>query len=313
MLTGSFPLFSIGDLLRRIADILKIDAGEVARSGAQVLGVWLLAFLAYRVVGLLARRIERTVDDGDESVTTTRERRGQTIAQLLRSMGRVVIVAIAILLTFNIFIDIGPILAGAGILGLAVSFGAQSLVKDVISGFFILFENQFGIGDVIEVAGKSGTVEKMTLRVVVLRNVYGVMHVVPNGEIKVVSNKTRGWSRAVVDVGVARDVDIDRAIGVVRDEAASFSSDPKWKLELDGPVEVLGVESVSDNAVSIRSLLRTRPGSQWSVGREFRRRMKSRLYREQIEIPYPVRPAQARAPGPIPPPEEAKAAASSHE
>ena len=97
MLTGSFPLFSIGDLLRRIADILKIDAGEVARSGAQVLGVWLLAFLAYRVVGLLARRIERTVDDGDESVTTTRERRGQTIAQLLRSMGRVVIVAIAIL------------------------------------------------------------------------------------------------------------------------------------------------------------------------------------------------------------------------
>ena len=179
-------------------------AKKLTRSSARVLGIWLLAWFAYRVVRLAARRIEAAVDDGDDSVTTLRERRGKTIAQLLRSVGRVVILAIAILLTFNVFIDIGPILAGAGILGLAVSFGAQSLVKDVISGFFILFENQFAIGDVIEVAGKSGLVEKMTLRVVVLRDVEGIMHVVPNGEIKVVSNKTRGWSRAVVDVGVAR-------------------------------------------------------------------------------------------------------------
>ena len=171
-----------------------------------------------------------------------------------------VIIGVAVLLTFNVFIDIAPILAGAGILGLAVSFGAQSLVKDVISGFFILFENQFGLGDVIEVAGKSGTVEKMTLRVVVLRDVYGIMHIVPNSEIKVVSNKTRGWSRAVVDVGIARDVDIDQALEVVHDEAQRFSNDPKWKHELDGPVEVLGVESISDNSVVVRSLIRTRPG-----------------------------------------------------
>ena len=310
MLAIAAPLHSVGDLLRRIAHILRIDAGEVARSGVRVLGVWLLAFLAYRILGLLAHRIEQSVDDGDEATTSSRERRGQTIAQLLRSMGRVVIIAVAVLLTFNVFIDIGPILAGAGILVLAVSFGAQSLVKDVISGFFILSENQFGIGDVIEAAGKSGTVEKMTLRVVVLRDVYGVMHVVPNGEIKVVSNKTRGWSRAVVDVAVARDVDIDRALDVVRDEAAQFSDDATWKHEVDGPVEVLGVESVSDNSVVIRSLIRTRPGSQWKVGREFRRRMKSRLYREQIEIPYPARPAQARADAVPPASEEAKAASS---
>ena len=119
--------------IRRLAAILRIDGEELVRAGVRVLGIWLLAWLAYRVVRLAARRIEIAVDDGDDSVTTLRERRGQTIAQLLRSMGRVVIVAIAILLTFNVFIDIGPILAGAGILGLAVSFGAQSLVKDVIS------------------------------------------------------------------------------------------------------------------------------------------------------------------------------------
>src|SRR5918911_2252621 len=220
MLAGSsLPLFTFGEVLRRLGEILKIDGEELVRAGARVLGIWLLAWLAYRVVVLAARRIEIAVDDGDDSVTTLRERRGQTIAQLLRSVGRVVVVVIALLLTFNVFIDIGPILAGAGILGLAISFGAQSLVKDVISGFFILFENQFAIGDVIEVAGKSGVVEKMTLRVVVLRDVEGNMHVVPNGEIKVVSNKTRGWSRAVVDIGVAYDENVDRALAVVRDEA----------------------------------------------------------------------------------------------
>src|SRR6476661_8744520 len=258
------PLFTFGEILRRLGEILRIDGEELTRAGARVLGIWLLAWFAYRIVALAARRIELAVDDGDESVTTLRERRGQTIAQLLRSLGRVAIVAIATLLTFNVFIDIGPILAGAGILGLAVSFGSQSLVKDVISGFFILFENQFAIGDVIEIAGKTGVVEKMSLRVVQLRDGEGVMHVVPNGEIKVVSNKTRGWSRAVVDVGVPYDESVDRAIDVLRDEAAQFSTDRTWGAQLDGPVEVLGVESLRD-LITIRTMLRTQPGSQWNV------------------------------------------------
>ena len=243
------------------------------------------------------------MDDGDDAVTTLRERRGQTIAQLLRSVGRVLVLAIAMLLTFNVFIDIGPILAGAGILGLAVSFGAQSLVKDVISGFFILFENQFAIGDVIEVAGKSGLVEKMTLRVVQLRDAEGVMHVVPNGEIKVVSNKTRGWSRAVVDVGVPYDESVDRALEVLRDEAAQFSTDKTWGAQLDGPVEVLGVESLGDSAVVLRTVIRTQPGSQWNVAREFRRRIKNRFDREELEIPFPQRRVHVRVeggPGPDP-------------
>jgi small conductance mechanosensitive channel len=288
---------TVGDVLARLAAILRIDAEMAVRVGARILGIWLLAWLAYRVVRLAARRIELAVDDGDDSVTTLRERRGKTISQLLRSVGRVVIVVIALLLTFNLFIDIGPILAGAGILGLAVSFGAQSLVKDVISGFFILFENQFAIGDVIEAGGKSGVVEKMTLRVVVLRDVEGAMHVIPNGEIKVVSNKTRGWSRAVVDLGVAYDEDVDRALAVVRDEAAQFSTDKNWGSQLDGPVEVLGVESLGDSAVVIRSLIRTQPGSQWNAAREFRRRMKIRLDREGIEIPYPQRRVHVKVEG----------------
>jgi small-conductance mechanosensitive channel len=282
-------LADIGDVLARLAQILEINGETLARNGARVLGIWILAWLAYRVVRLAAARIEAAVDDGDDSITTLRERRGKTISQLLRSVGRIAVVVVALLLTFNVFIDIGPILAGAGILGLAVSFGAQSLVKDVISGFFILFENQFAIGDVVEAAGKSGVVEKMSLRVVVLRDLKGVMHVIPNSEIKVVSNMTRGWSRAVVDVGVAYGEDVDRALAIVRDEAALFSADKDWQTQLDGPVEVPGVEALGDSAVVIRSLIKTQPGSQWNAAREYRRRIKLRFDREHIEIPYPQR------------------------
>jgi small conductance mechanosensitive channel len=285
---------TLPDLLNRLAQILDINGETAVRSGARVVGIWLLAWLAFRLVRLAAARIEAAADDGDDSVTTHRERRGQTISQLLRSVGRVVVFVVAILLTFNVFINIAPILAGAGILGLAISFGAQSLVKDVISGFFILFENQFAIGDVVEAGGKGGVVEKMTMRVVVLRDLQGVMHVIPNSEIKVVSNKTRGWSRAVIDVGVAYGEDVNRALSVVRDEAAQFSTDRDWAIQLDGPVEVPGVEALGDSSIVIRTMIRTQPGSQWNAAREFRRRLKVRFDREGIEIPFPQRTVHIR-------------------
>ena len=280
---------SFNDIIDRIATILRIDGEAALRNVLQVLGIWVLAWFALHVINLTARKIEKSVDDGDDSITTLREKRGRTISQLLRSVGRVVIVSIAVLLTFNVFINIAPILAGAGILGLAISFGAQSLVRDIISGFFILLENQFAVGDVIEAAGKSGVVEKMTMRVVMLRDLEGTMHVIPNGEMKVVSNKTRGWARAVVDISVPYTEDVDRAIAVVRDEAAQFSTDRTWGLQLDGPVEVLGVESMTDNAVVIRTLLKTQPGSQWNVDREFRRRLINRFAKESIESPFQQR------------------------
>ena len=280
---------SLNDILERIGQLLRIDGQGALRGAIRVLGIWLLAWLGLRLVKLAAWRIERSVDDGDDSVTTLREKRGHTISQLLRSIGRVVIVTIAVLLTFDVFINIAPILAGAGILGLAISFGAQSLVRDIISGFFILLENQFAVGDVIEAAGKSGVVERMTLRVAVLRDLDGTMHVIPNGELKVVSNKTRGWARAVVDIAVPYTEDVDRILSIVRDEAAQFSTDKPWGLQLDGPVEVLGIEELRDNSVVIRSLLKTQPGSQWNVAREFRRRLINRFSREAIETPFQQR------------------------
>jgi moderate conductance mechanosensitive channel len=158
------------DLVERIAELLRIDGQVALRGAVRIFGIWLLAFVAYRVIKLIARRIERAADDGDDSITTIQEKRGRTLSQLLESVGRVVVITLAVLLTFNVFINIAPILAGAGILGLAISFGAQSLVRDIITGFFILLEDQFAVGDVIEVAGKSGVVERISLRVVVLRD-----------------------------------------------------------------------------------------------------------------------------------------------
>jgi len=140
-------------------------------------------------------------------------------------------------------------------------------------------------------------VEKTTLRVVVLRDIDGSLHIIPNGEIKVVSNKTRGWSRAVVDISVPHTEDLDRALAIVQDEAASFSRDPAWGVQLDGPVEVLGVESLTDNSVVIRTLLKTQPGSQWSVAREFRRLLKNRFSRETIDSPYQQRRVQVTVRG----------------
>lgn len=286
--------FAIPAWIRQLAELLKVDAAELMRKLLQLVLIWILCYVAWRVVALVARRIEMAVDDGDDAIFTEREQRGQTISHLLRSVGRVGLVALAIILSLNVFVDIGPLLAGAGILGLAVSFGAQSLVKDVISGFFYLVEGQFAIGDVIEAAGKTGVVERMTLRMVVLRDVHGTVHMVPNGQITTVSNMTRKWSRAVVDVGVAYGTNVDQALAVFRDEALRLAADPDWQSKFDGEPEIAGVDGLGDSAVTIRTLLRTYPGQQWAVGREFRRRIKNRLDREAIEIPFPQRTLHIR-------------------
>jgi small conductance mechanosensitive channel len=278
-------LQSLVDEIRSFLDLLHLDPGQLLRDGLKLAFIWLLASGLVRIVVLVSRRIERAVDDGDASHLSEAEQRGKTVAQLLRSVGRAAIYVIAGLLSLNVFIEIGPLLAGAGILGLAVSFGAQSLVKDVISGFFYLMEGQFAVGDVIEVAGKSGEVERMTLRVVMLRDGNGALHIIPNGAITTVSNLTRKWSRAVVDVSVSYDGDVDRALGALRDETSRFETDPAWRAKFDGLAEVLGVNSFEDHGATIRTALRTLPGLQWEVAREFRRRVMVRFERDRISMP----------------------------
>lgn len=278
-----------------LADLTNMT--DLIRIGLRLLLIWVLAWCGWLLVKLVARRIIAAVDDHDDSTFTAAERRGHTIAHLLRSVGRVVLLAIAILLSLNLFIDITAVIAGVSILGLAVSFGAQSLVKDVISGFFILMENQFALGDVIEAAGKGGVVERMTLRVVHLRDLDGSLHVIPNGQITVVTNMTRGWSRAVIELGVGYGTDLDRALQIFGDEARKLEADPAWSARVDGPPEVSGVIELGDSSVVIRTMLRTKPAQHWDVGREFRRRIKRRLEVEGIDIPFPQRVVHHVYPG----------------
>lgn len=302
--TGALPLLDLRTQLESFLHLFDVKFEEFVRVGLRLLLIWGLAWAGWQLVKIAGKRIVAAADDGDDTRLSYHEKRAQTIAQLLRSVGRVVLLILAGILTLAQFMNITPLLAGASIIGLAVSFGSQSLVKDFIGGFFILMENQFAVGDVIEVAGKSGTVERMTLRMVMLRDLQGTVHVVPNGQITTVSNQTRGWSRAVVDVGIGYDSDVDQALEVLRDEARRFGVDPAWKARLDAPPEVVGVQALGDNAVAIRVLLRTPPGMQWEVGREFRRRVKVRLDREGIEIPFPQRTVHVRHHG-APPADQA--------
>lgn len=296
----STTLFDLVATLKDALDLFGIELAELRVAGVKVAVLWVLAYLAWRVVGVIAVRIIKAADDGDDTRFSYDEKRAQTIAQLLRGVGKIVILTFAAVMTLSQFMDITPLLGGAGILALAISFGSQSLVKDVIAGFFILIENQFVIGDVIEVAGKTGAVEKMTLRLVMLRDAEGIVHIVPNGQIATVSNKTRGFSRAVIDIGVAYDADVDKVLEILRDEAKEFGDDTTWKARLDGTPVVAGVQALGDNAVTIRVVAQTQPGNQWDVAREFRRRAKNRLDKEGVEIPFPQRTVHVRHHG-IPP------------
>jgi small conductance mechanosensitive channel len=289
MLANLTNVADVRSIVEWLAQQLSVDVGLVVRRGFQVLGVLVLAYLGLRVLKLVTGRIEKAVDDGDPTTLSEREQRGKTLAQLLNNVGGVTIWVAAGLTILNFFIEIGPLLAGVGVAGLAISFGAQSLVKDVISGFFILLENQFGVGDVVEVNGVSGVVERMTMRVVVLRDVHGTLHVVPNGSINLVSNKTRAWARAIVDIGVAYKENVDNVIRVMRDVAAELWRDAEWKGRLLEEPAVWGIEQLADSSVNIRLAAMTQPGKQWDVGRELRRRLKNRFDREGIQIPFPQR------------------------
>ena len=163
-------------------------------------------------------------------------------------------------------IDIGPILAGVGIIGLAVGFGAQSLVKDFLSGMFILIENQYNVGDVVQLASASGLVEKITLRATTLRDLEGKVHIIPNGTIDVVTNMTRQWSRSVLDIGVAYKENVDEVMDVLKEIGDEMAADPSYAAFITGPLEVLGVQDFADSAVVIRVMFTTAPIKQWTVG-----------------------------------------------
>ena len=213
----------------------------------------------------------------------------ETLARVFRAVATIVIILVAGTLILDALgISVAPILATAGVAGLAIGFGAQSLIKDYFAGFFLLFEDQVRQGDVIEVVGKSGVVEDVTLRHVRLRDFDGHVHFVPNGEIKVLTNRTRGFAYATMDIGVAYKSDLDQALALLREVGASLRADPAWRSRIAEDLEVQGVEQLGESAVVLRSRFKVVPAiEQWNVRREFLRRFKKACDERGIEIPFP--------------------------
>lgn len=255
--------------------------------GVRIVVIIIGAFIVIRIFKFIIRRSKDRIAAGGKA-DLEHSKRMETLARLLEATARVVILLAAFLMVLKeIGINIGPLLAGAGIVGLAVGFGAQSLVKDIISGFFILLENHMNVGDVVRIAGEAGLVESINLRVTVLRDLEGNVHVVPNGEISVVTNMTREWSRAVLVIGVAYKEDVDEVIGVLKEVGEELRADEDFGPKILEPMDVLGLDSFGNSSINIKLFFKTLPREQWNVAREFRRRVKKTFDARGIEIPFP--------------------------
>ena len=287
-------------------------AAEIADDFSKPLRILLILLVTYLVVRIARRLIKRSVEplknertrhrltsfrrktglsflDTGEIPTARRVQRAETIASVLRSLVSIVIWSIAALIILSeLGIDLAPLLAGAGVLGVALGFGAQSVVRDFLAGTFMLLEDQFGVGDVIDLGDASGTVEGLSLRTTRVRDVEGVVWHVPNGEIKRVANKSQQWSRAVLDIPVALETDIEQAKRVIKETADTVWREPPWSTMILGEPEVWGVEALGTQGVVIRLVVKTRPLEQWAVARELRARIKPAFDHAGIKVPPAV-------------------------
>ncbi len=265
---------------------------------ARILLILALAAVALRAIHIVIPRLREGIARRQDSAEDGQ--RVRTLSRVVRYALTVVTVVVTALLVLGEFgISVAPILGAAGVVGVAVGFGAQSLVKDYFTGFFLLLENQIRIGDVVEAGGKAGLVEELTLRYLRLRDYEGRVHFVPNGEISAVTNMSLGHAYSVIDVGVAYGEEVDNVIAVMREVGDALRDDADYAAKILEPLEVAGVDQWADSSVVIRCRFRVKPLEQWGVRREYLRRLKAAFDREGIEIPFPhlkiVNPAGAAA------------------
>jgi len=247
-----------------------------------LIAAWIVIAVAQRAIRTLRERIARRMDDREAI------KRAETLGRVFRYLVAVVVSLVAGMLVLSeLGVSVAPILGAAGVAGLAVGFGAQSLVKDFFTGFFLLLENQIRQGDVVRLGNHSGLVEEITLRYVQLRDYDGNVHFVPNGQISTVVNMSRGFAQAVVDVGVGYGEDLDQVMGVMRETGAALRADVAFADRILGDLEIAGVERWADSAVMLRARFRTLPLEQWTVRREFLLRLKRAFDAHGIEIPFP--------------------------
>lgn len=257
-------------------------------SGLRIGVIVLASYVLTRIIALVSRELEEQVTHAKGPDVVDRAKRARTIGHLVRNAATVAVVVLATLMVLReVHVDITPILTGAGILGLAVGFGGQALVRDLISGFFLILENQIRVGDVVIINGTGGLVEEINLRTVILRDGDGTVHVFPNGSITQLANRSKDFSYYTADIGVSYRNDLDQVATVLRQVGESLMTDEAYRSLIVAPVELVGVEALRENQVVMRVRIRTLPLKQWDVGREFLRRVKAAFERAGIELPSP--------------------------
>ena len=251
-----------------------------------------LFFLAYKIVGFSVKKLNKKIlnnaKKNDNADTDEAGKRINTLTSIIHGAIKVILWLILIMIVLQkISINIAPILAGAGIVGVAVGFGAQEMVRDYIAGFFIILENQIRTGDVAIIDGTWGLVEKVEFRTITLRDLSGVVHTIQNGKINVMSNMTKDWSAMVFDIGVAYKEDLQVVKDLMKKVGDEIQNDSKFKDKILEPIEIFGLDEFADSAIVIKARLKTKPSEQWAVGREYRERLKYAFDQNNIEIPFP--------------------------
>lgn len=271
----------------------EVNWRDIIFSGLRIVLLLIVVWVALVMVRTLLRRLEaallqKSKEQGD--VPSEAAKRAETLVRLLRQGVMILIWLMGLLLILRqLGIDVGPILASAGVVGLAVGFGAQNLVRDVISGFFMILENQVRVGDVAIINGTGGLVERVNFRTIVLRDLAGTVHVFPNGTVNTLANMTREWSAFVFNIGVAYKEDVDKVVTVLKRVGKELREDETFGPLMQDDIEVFGIDKFGDSAMVIQGRLKTLPIKQWDVGREFHRRIKLAFDAEGIEIPLPHR------------------------
>ena len=288
LLVLSFPALDLAGVKLTVGLHPEQITQWLTESGARIILLILLAFAANRFAASVIRNAEHEIAEGDDIRAFERRKRLQTVGGTARRFFSILIWTAAWLMVLReLDVDITPVLTGAGIVGLAVGFGAQTLVKDIISGLFLIAEDQVRLGDAAEVNGIGGTVEEINLRTIVLRDLEGTVHTIANGEIRTLANKSKDFSYYVIDIGVGYDDDTDRIVDVIKSTADELMKDPKFAVSILEPLEVLGIDAFKASEVTLRFRIKTLPMKQWEVGRELRRRIKKAFDTHGIQIPTP--------------------------
>jgi small conductance mechanosensitive channel len=257
-------------------------------AGLRIVGIAIGAYVLVRIVRAAARRLERHLTRGTGLDVIERTKRAQTLARIIQKTLVAIVIAMGALMVLReLDVDITPVLTGAGIAGLAVGFGAQTLVRDIISGFFLIAEDQVRVGDVAVVNGQGGLVEQVNLRTIVLRDETGTVHIFPNGEVKTLANMTKDFSFYVITLPVGFDADVDAASDAMRAAAAALMEHPDYKPHILEPLEVFGVDAFEPGQLVIKARIKTVPQKQWVVGRELRKRIAKTLAERGIQLATP--------------------------